>query len=371
MHAESNKPSTTVRKSALVIGAGVSGLTSALCLGQRGWQVTVVADQFAPQITSAAAGALWEWPPAVCGHQNDQVVLARSKPWCEQSYEIFAHLASKPATGVFLRPVTFYFKRPIEEDRLQCEKMDELSLKVRGFKRDPSLIAKHGINPQLGLQDAYTHLAPMIDTDVYMHWLLDEVRRIGCRIIECRIAGALRDQEETLVRQYRVDAIVNCSGLGARELAEPTVYPVRGALIRVRNDGRSMSKITQAHCISHEGSNAARGFIFVVPRGQDMLVLGGFAEPLEWDLNIDLQNYQPIRDMYLRCLHFMPSLAKAAIDAEEAVRVGLRPFRHSGVRVESEPGSRIVHNYGHGGSGVTLSWGCALEVAKLAEELFS
>ena len=70
----------------LVIGAGVSGLTTALCLRQKGFQVTVVAEQFAPQIVSVVAGALWEWPPAVCGFHLDQRSLERSKELCMTSY---------------------------------------------------------------------------------------------------------------------------------------------------------------------------------------------------------------------------------------------------------------------------------------------
>ncbi len=53
------------------------------------------------------------------------------------------------------------------------------------------------------------------------------------------------------------------------------------------------------------------------------------------------------------------------------MRVGLRPFREGGVRLQIEPGGRIVHNYGHGGAGVTLSWGCADEVADLADALLA
>ncbi len=86
-----------------------------------------------------------------------------------------------------------------------------------------------------------------------------------------------------------------------------------------------MPRITQAHCISHDGSETERGFIFIVPRGQDMLVLGGLAEPNETNLNIGLHNYEPIREMYRRCLDFLPVLEDAEIDAAEPVRVGLRP----------------------------------------------
>jgi D-amino-acid oxidase len=353
----------------LVIGAGISGLTSALCLARRGFQTSVIAEHFAPRVTSVVAGALWEWPPAVCGHQHDAACLARAKAWCETSYGTFADLAANPATGVFLRPVTFYFKQPVADDPRQREKMDELKGKVKEFRHDAALIGEHGVNPGLGLSDAYTHLAPMVDTDRYMSWLLEEARKAGCRVLNARVTGLLAEQEEALARQYGVDAIVNCTGLGVRELADESVYPVRGALIRVRNDGSAMPRITQAHCVSHDGSSADRSFIFIVPRGRDMLVLGGLAEASEWGLDIGLHNYEPVREMYRRCLEFLPVLRNAAIDAAEPVRVGLRPFRQGSVRLEGEPGARIVHNYGHGGSGVTLSWGCALEVADRVEQL--
>jgi D-amino-acid oxidase len=52
-----------------------------------------------------------------------------------------------------------------------------------------------------------------------------------------------------------------------------------------------------------------------------------------------------------------------------AERVGLRPFRRSGVRLERDllrDGRAVIHNYGHGGAGFTLSWGCAREVLGMA-----
>jgi D-amino-acid oxidase len=367
-HHESGNGSA---RSVLVVGAGVSGLTSALCLARQGFEVTVVADRFAPRVTSVVAGALWEWPPAVCGHHRDPVSLDRSKAWSTKSYKVFTDLAGEAATGVFLRPVTFYFKRPIEEVDWQAEKMAELRSAVRQFRHDAALIAANGVNLALGLCDAYTHLAPMVDTDVYMRWLEAEVRKAGCRVIARKLDGLLRAQAELLLRQYHVDAIVNCTGLGAGELAGELVYPLRGALIRVRNDGRRFPRITQAHCVSHDGPTGEHGFIFIVPRGDDMLVLGGLAEPDVWGLDIGLHNYEPIRSMYQRCIEFMPILKDAEIDAAEPVRAGLRPVRPKNVRLETEVGTRIVHNYGHGGSGVTLSWGCALEVVERVEELLS
>src|SRR5262249_35276492 len=232
----------------------------------------------------------------------------------------------------------------------------------------PALIEQNGVSPEFRLVDAYSHLAPMIDTDIYMHWLLAEVRQAGCEVLERTVTGPLGRQEESLRREYGADVIVHCTGLGARGLGDESVYPVRGALIRVHNDGRAIPRITDAHCISRNGSSE-QGFIFIVPRGEDTLILGGLAEPGEWDMEIGLNNYEPIRNMYRRCVQFMPLLERATIIDAEPVRVGLRPFRRGNVRLEHESGTRIIHNYGHGGSGVTFSWGCALEVADRVEEL--
>ena len=232
---------------------------------------------------------------------------------------------------------------------------------MRGFRRDPALIGEHGVSPSLGLRDAYTLLAPMIDTDAYLPWLLDAVRMAGCRIIERKV-NALNDD---LLAEFAAQVLVNCTGLGARELGDESVYPLRGAIIRVRNDGRAMPRIEEAHCISHDGLSSDPGFVFIVPRGRDKLILGGFAEPNETGLDIGLHNYEPVREVLQRCVEFLPALKNAEIDSAEPVRVGLRPARQSNVRLEREPCSRIVHNYGHGGSGVTFSWGCANEVVEM------
>src|ERR1700722_16939510 len=127
-------------KRVLVIGAGVIGLTTAVCLRRQGYGVTVVAEKFAPQVTSVVAGALWEWPPAVYGRHSENASLQREKGWCKRSYEIFAELSQDPATGVFMRTATFYFRYPIDDDSIQVRKLNELRHNVRAFVRNPSLI---------------------------------------------------------------------------------------------------------------------------------------------------------------------------------------------------------------------------------------
>ena len=218
--------------------------------------------------------------------------------------------------------------------------MEELKTEVGGFRHDPALIKEHGVNPELALQDAYTHLAPMVDTDAYMQWLTREVRSEGCRIVELKVAGSLRDQAASLASRFDADTIINCTGLGARELTGEPMYPLRGALVRVKNDGRAMPRVTQAHCISLDNRDQERGFVFIVPRGENMLVLGGLAEPDLWELEIGLHNYEPVRQMYRRCLEFMPAL-EARRDRRRRAGSGRIA---TAARGERAPGGRAWHS---------------------------
>jgi D-amino-acid oxidase len=358
---------------ALVIGAGVSGWTTALVLARQGWRVAVVAERFGSDTVSTVAGALWEWPPSVCGrHHDDQVVLARSAGWAMRSYEHFARLAADARTGVSLRPAVFYFSHSVREDPAELQKMLELEKYVPGFVHDAALIEAHGVNPNTGVVDAYTHLAPTINTDVYLTWLASQAEAEGVKAIRGSISGPLEELEDRLLSEYGAELIVNCSGLGARALAcDPAMDPHRGALLRVINDGSSMPPVTAAHAVANNTSNDYQNMVFIVPRGPDRLLLGGLVEPSQYDTDLTLDNYPPLREMLDRCQEFLPILRGARLDPVDPLRVGLRPFREGGVRLEIQPDTRIVHNYGHGGAGVTLSWGCALDVADLADAMLA
>jgi D-amino-acid oxidase len=75
-------------------------------------------------------------------------------------------------------------------------------------------------------------------------------------------------------------------------------------------------------------------------------------------------------DIIRRCAEFVPELLSAPIIAEY---VCIRPGRKEGVRLERETvegGFHIIHNYGHGGAGMSLAWGCATDVLNLVEEAF-
>ena len=301
-------------------------------------------------------------------------------PWLDAMVPALTALAKSPAAparrlGVFYVPngmsMPYWFPKtvgPMGELPATLRSLNELKDRVRGFVHDPGLIEDGGVNPAAGMRDAYQHVAPMIDTDSYMGWLMGQVRRAGCAVVQGRINGLLSRNERYLEALFGVECIVNCSGLGALELADDDMYPLRGALIRVRNDGASMPPVLKAHCVAHEQGSTEQDMVFIVPRGRATLLLGGLTEPHQWSLDLDLQTYGPAQEMLRRCRDFLPALAGAELDPDEPLRVGLRPFRRDNVRVEREPGTYVIHNYGHGGSGVTLSWGCAREVVGLVKE---
>jgi D-amino-acid oxidase len=147
------------------------------------------------------------------------------------------------------------------------------------------------------------------------------------------------------------DVVVNCTGLGARLTAsDPTVTPVRGQILTVEQPG-----LTE-WLIADRGPNE---LLYVVPREHDV-VIGGTSEPANWDLGVDPATATQILD---RATAMVPALRKAKVLRH---RVGLRPARPA-IRCESvRVGDRlVVHCYGHGGTGVTVSWGCADEIAEL------
>ncbi|MEQ8963116.1 MAG: FAD-dependent oxidoreductase, partial [Coleofasciculus sp. C2-GNP5-27] len=265
---------------------------------------------------------------------------------------------------------TFYFKQKVKSSLMEHAKMLETQKVVHSFLHDPNLIVDHGVNPNIGLQDAYRYLAPMIDTDTYMLWLYRQLTEAGVSITHKKLSGYLNDLEPKLKQDFDVDLIVNCTGLGSFELAmDRYMSPHRGALVRAINDGSSIPQITTAHCMTFDKYQGGQNMIFILPRGKNRLLIGGLVETDEWSTDINLDNYSLVRDMYDRCVEFLPILKDIKLDLDEPVRAGLRPYREQSVRVEHEPGTHIIHNYGHGGNGVTWSWGCAEDVVSLAKSL--
>ena len=368
----------------LVIGGGVTGLITSWALLDKGYHVTILSKDWASygreqRLTSQIAGALWEFPPAVCGQHTDAISLANSKRWCMVAYHNWDQIAAIPTlaaeSGVSMKPADFFFPNPIEEDPEQLAKMKEIMASgVRGFVRSSHIMEKRHIDPRYGAVDAYEHLAPIIDTDQCMAWLMKLVQAKGATLVRETLEGDILEHEERLRRRFKADVILNATGLAGAQLAgDKSCYPIRGGLIRVINNGSDFPKAEAALTISADAAHSEHEIVFLVPRNDNILLIGGIAESHEWNLDLTLDS-PIIKRMRARCESFLPGLKNARMDPDYPLAQGLRPFRAKNVRVERElrklgrKPSRIVHSYGQGGAGWSLSFGCASDVLALVED---
>ncbi len=199
-----------------------------------------------------------------------------------------------------------------------------------------------------GFVAGWRYTAPAAFMPVYLEYLLTRFQRAGGQVHTAAV-GSLAEA----ARGTSAPVIVNCSGIGAHGLVpDPAVTPVRGQVVVAANPGITEFFIGLADDTAE--------LIYLFPHG-DVVLLGGTEERGNWSLDPDPQTAQRIlRD----CAIVHPGLRTTRILAH---RVGLRPVRPQ-VRLEAEvlgTGQRVVHNYGHGGAGITLSWGCAREVTEM------
>lgn len=312
-------------RTAVVIGAGVSGLTTAVCLAEDGVEVQVWAAEPPQRTTSAVAGALW----GPCFQEP----LAKTLAWTEQSLREFRELAETPDTGVRMAlGVTVGELPPAAEPPPQARLIPNLR------PCDPEEVPA-------GFPAGFRGTMPLMDMPRYLGYLADRLTTAGGEVVIRRV--------ESLAEATAAAAIVvNCSGLGARELAaDMTVRPVFGQVVAVTNPGLEdiFLELSSAQEMTHYVPHANR------------VLCGGVSVPDNWDTTPDPAVTERILE---RCRRVEPRLREAELID---VLTGLRPARPA-VRVEAEPlgAARCVHNYGHAGNGVSLSWGCAREATALA-----
>lgn len=311
------------RPDVLVIGAGVIGLSTAIRLQEAGLDARIWAADLPHETTSSVAAAIWY--PYKAYPEN------RVLGWAKRSFEVFEELVGDPTSGVTMREGVELFHEPPPEPWWKDA--------VPGVR----WCAEDELPP--GYPAGLSLTVPVIETPVYLGYLLDRFVESGGTVEQRRISSLAEAADEARV-------IVNCSGLGSRGLiGDASMSPIRGQIVRVKNPG--VEKFTL------DEENPA-GVTYIVPRSEDC-ILGGVAEEGGWNLEPDPETAESI---LRRCVALEPSLSKAEVLEH---RVGLRPGRPE-IRLETEelPGGALcVHDYGHGGAGVTLSWGCAEEAVEL------
>lgn len=307
---------------ATVIGAGVIGLTTALELAEDGWEVEVVTAEPVAATTSAVAAAMW-FPYLVSQADMDR--------WGWQSAEQLARLAADADVPVAARTV-HEFRRTAQMDpgwRAQLPDFTVLA-ELPGW-------ATHG----------WTYTSWTADMSRYLGWLLGRLEAEHAVQPDHR---RLASTDEAFTDG--VDLVVNCTGADAATLVDdPALTAVRGQVVLVEAAG-----VTDAW-LDPDGPGGAT---YVIPR-IGAVVCGGTADHGQWDRTPD---EGVTVDILNRAAELVPAVAGATV---LDVAVGLRPSRPE-VRLEVEEtgAGPVLHNYGHGGAGVTLSWGAARAARDLA-----
>lgn len=302
----------------VVVGAGVSGLTSAICLAEAGWPVRVWAATMPRKTTSAVAGA-------VCAPRPMRP-SGKAAEWNKHSLGVFRDLAQDPTTGVLMAPAVIVGDVDANQQKLIHD-----------------LRPAEPADLPAGFDSGFRGSMPMIDMPHYLDYLTRRLATAGCEIEE-RPVRSLAEAADA------AGIIVNCTGLAARELAgDNGVEPLFGQHVVLTNPGLrqlflDMTQEPEFTCYFPHPQRVVCGGVSI--RGCD-----DTADPEITEQILD------------RCRRVEPRLAEAEVIG---VITGLRPHRDS-VRVEAEPfgRARCIHNYGHGGNGVTLSWGCARDVVSL------
>jgi D-amino-acid oxidase len=313
---------TLVRAEAVVVGCGVIGLTTAICLREAGVDAGIVTAELPPATTSSVAAAIW-YPYKA--YPEDRVLS-----WGSRTYEVFEELSGIPESGVLMREGVELWHESVPDPWWAGA--------VPGVRR----CSRDELPP--AYLDGHAFTAPIVEMPIYLAYLMDRFSAAGGNI-----------EQRSLSSLDEVDAgvVVNCVGLGAKALlGDASMVPIRGQVVRVRNPGLNRFMLDEEN---------PEGVAYIVPRSNDC-ILGGTAEEGEWNLKPDPETAAGI---LRRCTQLEPRLADAEVLEH---KVGLRPGRAE-IRLEREDGPvPRIHNYGHGGSGVTLSWGCAEETLRLVQE---
>ncbi|KAL1879976.1 hypothetical protein VTK73DRAFT_6556 [Phialemonium thermophilum] len=343
----------------VVIGAGVIGLSSAICLQEAGYSVTIVARDFPtpfeivdPQTqinyTSPWGGAHNRWVPPhpVPGPERDQALREHALS-LSTFKRMEALAAAQPAAGITFMPGIEYLESPGPE-YVALTEVAAAELGMPGFR-----ILRADEFPDARVAWGCEYRTWCVNPMVYCCFLLRQFVLRGGRIFK----RELRCPDEVFALHSdlgTVNAAVNASGNG---FGDKNMSITRGQTCIVTNP--CDATVTR--------QNADGSWTFCVPRGfQGGTVIGGTKEPDNWDP-------EPSVDVRKTLLRRFAATYPRILDSSGKLQfvrdiVGRRPTRRGGLRLETERavgGNVVVHAYGLGGRGYELSWGVAEEVVRL------
>jgi D-amino-acid oxidase len=309
-----------------IIGGGVSGLTCGILLAERGYRTAIFAKKTGQKTTSAVAAAVW-YPYDI--EPDDNIVA-----WALDTYNVLLKLTGEPRTGVSMI------------DLHQFSRAGEVQIPhwAHSLGAQRLSIIPSSLEGSCEFHDGFSITVPLVDTTIYLDYLASRFLAADGSITANVFFEKLEDVDDEFV------LVINCAGMGARELVHDVdLEPHRGQVAIVPKIDLGCALVCDDPPL-----------MYAIPRTNDC-VFGGTNEVSD---NREIDPAVTSR-IVAECSRVL-KISNPQILAE---RVGLRPFRKSGVRLERDclrDGRTIIHNYGHGGAGFTLSWGCAREVVNLA-----
>lgn len=358
----------------IVIGGGVSGLTTALTLQLLGHETSIVTDKLATDTADKRSNPEFAslFPSAsIIPHS---VYSNRLEELFRRSQSFFYELRKRAFPGITLHKHYEIFEEPPERPAY-CDWMLNL--------QPLDTLDKDAIPQRSSVKELHGWAFDCIFADwkLYLPALHEQYLQSGGSISRRKLSA-----EE--LPELPADTIINCSGTGAPLLFDdPSDQQLllRGHLLHKPD----APLITNANdeIVSYNYTPKASAYadadgyacdVYCYPR-KDGWVLGGSRQmgslQAEWPsqpnhadiYEIDgIRFPQPIIDLNQEILEHTYDLSLSRSDALTP-SVGCRYLRNreNGLRLESESlGSKtVIHNYGHGGAGVTLSWGCAVDIA--------
>lgn len=309
-------------KSATIIGTGIIGLTSAIALQEAGFQVKIIAKEPFQKSLSNKVGAIW-FPFEIAPKE-------KTNTWATNSYTRYLQDLTFPS-GVSMIP----FINAYTEDFNTDWKKQLPPGTVREAKKEEL--------PKGMVQALYAEV-PLVEPGIYLPFLFNQFLSNGGQF-EIALISSLEEMAEL------DQLVVNCTGLGAKELCQdPELYPIRGQILRCEKlDSISFADPTKKGALR-----------YIINRSTDTII-GGTDYENDWNPEINPE------DTALILKRIKDSGVSEPPKVLEEL-VGLRPKR-TAVRFEFDKDyTNVFHNYGHGGAGYTVAWGCAMELAEVLKE---
>jgi len=324
-------------KTITILGCGISGLSCGVKLQEAGFtDIRIISRTLPPNTTSDVAGGLWFPYKAEPIH--------RILGWSRLTFQEMMRLRQVPEAGITMTRFFQLLPKPTSGDAWWSEAVDV----YRPLTED-EIVAEFPTLTKGQFPSGFYAEVPIAEPHKHLPFLMQRFQELGGKIE----IGDVKSLSE-ISGKSRI--IVNCTGLEAKHLVgDESLFPIRGQIVVVKNLGINRSVTIEAD--DHHSEHAT----YTIARSEDV-ILGGVAMTGNWETSIDEAT---VNGIIARCSSIEPSLAKPHILQHKA---GLRPGRTE-IRLESQQLSdscTVIHNYGHGGSGYTVNWGCAAEVVALA-----